>query len=215
MKGRFLSHRGCWIRGHNGNSKEALSLSFANGYGVEIDIRDFCGELVISHDMPTQSCVRLSEILSSAAGYVHETPVTLALNIKSNGLAQRVEEEVARYPNLDCFVFDMSVPDLRSYLRSGLKTFSRMSEVEQIPVWLESCDGVWLDSFEGEWYSNELIVNLISSGKRVCLVSPELHGRSHLALWSRLAKIWNDTRLMLCTDIPDEAFSFFSNVSDK
>lgn len=178
---------------------------------METDIRDRNGEIVISHDVPDGPCLRLVEVLSCAAKYAQNTTITLALNVKSDGLAHLVAREVARYQGLDCFVFDMSVPDMRSHQRSGVKTFTRMSEVEQKPIWLQSCHGVWLDSFEREWYSNATITDLLSKGKRVCVVSPELHGRPYLTLWSQLTQIWDDPGLMLCTDFPDEAVAFFSN----
>ena len=213
MKGRLLSHRGCWIKGYAKNSLEALKRSFEHGYGVETDIRDQNGEIVISHDMPVGPCLSLAEVLTCAAEYAQHTPVSLALNVKSDGLARMVEREITRHPCLDCFVFDMSVPDMRSHLKAGLKTFTRVSDVEQNPVLFESCDGVWLDSFEAEWYSNELISNFLSKGKRVCIVSPELHGRPYLELWTQLTQIWDAPGLMLCTDLPDEAHAFFSEVT--
>jgi hypothetical protein len=213
MRQRILSHRGCWMQGHPKNSAEALRRSFQNGYGIETDIRDYCGEIVISHDIPTAHCLSLAEVLTCAPRNVNKKPITVALNVKSDGLAHLVKREISHHPDLDCFVFDMSVPDMREYLKLGINCFTRMSEVEQNPVWIDCCNGIWLDSFDVEWYSTERISLLLLKGKQICVVSPELHGRPHLGLWTELRKIWKSPGLMLCTDFPDDAVVFFSEAT--
>jgi hypothetical protein len=51
----------------------------------------------------------------------------------------------------------------------------------------------------------------LRAGKEVCLVSPELHGRPHEPMWEmvRAAGLDRDAGIMLCTDLPDRARSFF------
>ncbi len=63
-------------------------------------------------------------------------------------------ETFARYGHTNWFAFDMAVPDMRSYLNANLITYTRLSDVEPSPAWLEQAAGVWLDGFEGEWFSN-------------------------------------------------------------
>jgi hypothetical protein len=84
-----------------------------------------------------------------------------------------------------------------------------MSEVEKDPAWLEYSSGIWLDAFESEWYDTDTIAGQLSSGKRVCLVSPELHGRAHQTLWQRIADLKDQPNLMICTDYPVEARDYF------
>jgi len=194
---------------------DAFRRSFANGYGIETDIRDLSGKIVISHDVPLGCHVSLQELLNEATHKSLYQPVTLALNIKSDGLLSLLEMEVRRHASLsvDCFVFDMSVPDMRSYLNSNFSVFTRLSDAEPVPAWFNLAAGVWLDAFECEWYSLDDVRNLLASGKRVCIVSPELHGRSHHALWARLKPIWNNPALMLCTDYPDEALAYFTSTT--
>jgi hypothetical protein len=69
-----------------------------------------------------------------------------------------------------------------------------------------------LDSFGEEWYDTDLIVKLIASGKRVCVVSPELHDRDPNPLWQRLRTIADAPGLMLCTDHPQQARGFFGDL---
>lgn len=211
MQHRLLSHRGCWKQGLAKNSMAAMERSFAQGYGIETDIRDVAGQLVISHDVPTSPCPSLREVLDAAVRASPQAPLTLALNVKADGLTELLLAELARQPRLDCFVFDMAVPDMRAYLKAGIPTFTRLSEVEPTPAWLEQSQGVWLDAFGSEWYSMEVIRKLLDSGKRVCVVSPELHGRAHADLWQQLKPLWNHSQLTLCTDFPDDALHYFSS----
>jgi len=214
MQRRLLSHRGCWKQGYRKNSIEAIERSFRHGYGIETDIRDSNGELVVSHDIPVGTCTKLREVIKAATLAIQDQPVTLALNIKSDGLLDLLQLEFASNPDVDYFVFDMAIPDMRSYLKANIQTFTRLSDAEPQPAWLDQSQGVWLDAFETDWYSAEIILNLLARGKRVCVVSPELHGRAHEDLWNQLAKIWHNPQLLLCTDFPDEAVRFFSSNLD-
>ena len=45
----ILSHRGYWKDARK-NSVDAFKASFVREFGTETDIRDYNGELVISHD---------------------------------------------------------------------------------------------------------------------------------------------------------------------
>lgn len=208
---RILSHRGYWKNAEEKNTELAFRRSFALGYGTETDIRDCKGELVISHGMPDGTEIRCDAFFALAADELtlQSAPLTLALNIKADGLAPTLKRLLDSYPELDGFAFDMSVPDMRSYIEAGVPVFTRMSEVEKQPVWLDFATGVWLDGFYGEWYDNSVIERLLVNGKRVCIVSPELHKRHHASLWERIRPLAGEKALLLCTDFPEEATHFF------
>lgn len=207
---KIISHRGYWLNASEKNTSIAFERSFSLGFGTETDIRDSLGRLIISHDMPSGKEQGFDEFLASASRYAEKTkPMTLAFNIKADGLADLLAAQLADYPQLDGFVFDMAVPDMRQYFNSGVPVFTRMSEVERNPSFLNRAAGVWLDAFESEWYDKDVIANLISSGKRVCIVSPELHGRLYLSHWQNLRDWCNTDQVILCTDKPEEARSYF------
>lgn len=208
---RVLSHRGYWKTADEKNTELAFKRSFALGYGTETDIRDCKGDLVISHDMPDGTEIHFDAFLALVAEDLtrQSIPLTLALNIKADGLAPTLKKLLDRHPGLDGFAFDMSVPDMRSYIEAGVPVFARMSEVEKHPVWLDLAAGVWLDSFYGEWYDNSVIESLLANGKRVCIVSPELHKRPQTSLWERIKPLAGEEALMLCTDYPEEATRYF------
>jgi len=160
------------------------------------------GKLIISHDVPqTKNAIPIKPVLALAQHY----QVPLALNIKSDGLATLLRDTLDQFPGLEWFVFDMSVPDMRNHLAAGNTTYSRCSDVEPKPVYLERSAGIWLDALDTEWLDSSSIARVLSWGKPVCLVSPELHHRDPLPLWNELRSFANETRLTLCTDLPDQA----------
>lgn len=206
---KIISHRGYWHSSSEKNSITAFNRSFSLGYGTETDVRDCCGDLYISHDMALGTEMRLDELLAIARTTVLGEPLTLALNIKADGLAVALANQIRVNPDLDCFVFDMAVPDMRSYFQAGVPVFTRMSEVERVPVWLDQAAGVWLDSFGPEWYVADDIYALLDQGKRVCVVSAELHGRANQALWELLLPLSHLDSIILCTDMPEMASHYF------
>lgn len=208
---KIISHRGFWHKIPEKNTEAAFRQSFELDFGTETDVRDYMGELVISHDMPRGGEMSLHFLLSLVAGAEH----LLALNIKADGLAKLLCKTMEFYNRANWFVFDMSIPDMRDHLSAHNPVFARMSEVEQEPVWFDRVEGIWLDSFENEWFDLALITSLINRGKRVCVVSSELHGRDHSSLWSKLLPLAREDRLILCTDFPSKAKVFFENGHNK
>lgn len=202
---KILSHRGYWISSNEKNTLAAFQRSFSLGFGTETDIRDQMGDLVISHDMPIQKKILFKDFLS----LLDDQELYLALNIKADGLSKKLNEIMQEKPNLNWFVFDMSIPDMKAYLDLGMPVFTRMSDVELSPIWLEQSVGVWLDAFYSEWYQKDTIETLLAQGKKVCVISPELHGRAYEKLWQLLLPLKASTQLMLCTDYPEKAKEFF------
>lgn len=203
---RVISHRGYWRQPHERNQRVAFERSFGLGFGTETDVRDAAGTLVVSHDPPLGGEMPLSQLLAMAAAAPPGLP--LALNIKADGLAGALAAALRQHPALDAFVFDMAVPDMRAYLRTGVPVFARMSEVERAPAWLAQCAGVWLDAFDGDWFGTELVADLLARTRRVCVVSPELHGREPGPRWASLRALAGHDGLLLCTDRPEEARRF-------
>jgi hypothetical protein len=206
---KVLSHRGYWLERGERNQRVAFERSFSLGFGTETDIRDRSEQLVISHDAPKGDEMTAESVFAMPGA----PQLTLALNIKADGLAAALVPLCRSRGLEDWFVFDMAVPDMRSYLALGAPVFTRMSEVEREPPWLERAAGVWLDAFESTWYDTAVIQGLLRSGKRVCVVSPELHGREAEATWALLRPLAAEPGLMICTDRPEQAAAFFGVAS--
>ena len=60
----IISHRGFWLSSDEKNSNLAFQRSFQQHFGTETDIRDFNGELVISHDIPISKETSIDDFFS-------------------------------------------------------------------------------------------------------------------------------------------------------
>lgn len=208
---KILSHRGYWKSNDEKNQVIAFERSFSLGYGTETDIRDFKGELVISHDIPDENSISVEEFLKIYNKYDDILP--LALNIKADGLQNKLKVLLEFFNITNYFVFDMSVPDGLQYLKENLKSYTRESEYEEVPSFYAEASGVWLDEFKGHWINKDCIQKHISNNKEICIVSPDLHKREYKKEWQdykNIEKSLNINNLMICTDYPEEAKEFFN-----
>lgn len=200
---KILAHRGWWHVPAEKNTEAAFRRAFENGFGVETDIRDQNGILKISHDMPVgEGVMDFDDFLGLHKA--HPDAGTIALNIKADGLQNELRSALDRASVTDLFCFDMAVPDALGYLRGGFSTYTRHSEIEPVPPFYDLAEGVWLDAFYGDWITQGVVERHLAAGKKVALVSPELHGRDHAAAWD----LWRGLRgegLAICTDLPDKA----------
>lgn len=206
---QFLAHRGLWRAPPEKNTQAAFLRAWEGGYGIETDVRDLVGTTVISHDPPDSTAMALKDFLLARATHGPKTP--LALNIKADGLAVDVQRLITLAGTSNFFVFDMSVPDTLHYLRAGMPVFVRLSEYEPQSSLLARAAGVWLDAFETDWWEADILRDLTAHGKRVAIVSPELHRRPHEEVWRKIMDVDAAMKesLLLCTDFPDEAARFF------
>jgi glycerophosphoryl diester phosphodiesterase len=200
-----LSHRGYWRQPDEKNAKVAFERTLRQGFGTETDVRDFDGRLVVSHDPPIKQhdALAWSDIVEMFDG----SGLPLAVNIKADGLGVLISESFDGR-DIDWFAFDMSGPEMRRYVDLSLPVFTRHSDVEPEPIFYSEAIGVWLDSFGPTWFDCDVIERHLEQGKRVCIVSCELHGRNPDRLWDQLAEIGHSDQkdqLLLCTDRPELA----------
>ena len=207
---KILSHRGYWKETNEKNLPIAFERSFSLGFGTETDIRDYKGKLVISHDIADEKCISVKEMFEIYNRY--DNTLTLALNIKADGLQVKLKELLEEYKITSYFVFDMSVPDGLGYLKHKIKAFTRESEYEKIPSFYDEAYGIWLDEFQGHWITKEVIEKHIKNNKQICIVSPDLHKREYKKEWQHYKEMEKElgiNNLMICTDYPEEAKEFF------
>jgi hypothetical protein len=208
----IISHRGFWKTEEEKNEQISFERSFELGFGTETDIRDYMGQLVISHDIPNENNLNIDDFFKTYKTFSNPD-LLLALNIKSDGLQIKLKEKLSEFGINNYFVFDMSIPDTLGYLQNKLNTYSRQSEYEPIPAFIDQCQGIWLDAFETRWFNDDVIISHIQNGKKVVIVSSELHKKNHLELWEYLKNknLHQFENLILCTDLPVDAFKFFNN----
>lgn len=207
---RILAHRGMWTTEKEKNTLVALKRALDNGYGFETDIRDYQGELVISHNIADVSSIKVQEILE----YYEKigSDVQLALNVKADGIQGLLEDLLKRYQLDNYFLFDMSVPELVVNCNRGLTFYTRHSDIEDTCVLYDKASGVWLDSFfEDDWLTKDVIMRHLHNNKPVCIVSPELHQKNYEKVWNMMAEcnLQRNQLVSLCTDIPEKAKEYF------
>lgn len=203
----IIAHRGLCLAGEIPNSRESLIAALREGFGIETDIRDHCGELIISHDPYVEGDIfLLSDLLEHYK--ILGASTKLALNIKSSGLGSRLLDLVNKLDIQNYFVFDMALPDSVYYTKIGLNVYERVSEIESPALEKLTPTGLWVDQFWSNWYP--LGSQDSYKGRPRCVVSPELHKRdNYLTYWDKLKPHSNDPALSICTDYPFEARNFF------
>lgn len=204
---QILAHRGFWKSAEEKNSLSAFERAFKFGYGIETDVRDYLGKLVVSHNIADENSPLFEDVLriykeSKSNQY-------LAINIKADGLQGLLGELLAKYEVEKYFVFDMSIPELVAYRNKGINYFTRMSDYEREPVLLDDAMGIWMDEWITTWISLEEIRCFSKQNKAVGVISPEIHGRNERKMWDFIREI-DEERLLLCTDRPD-LFEGFCN----
>lgn len=199
----ILAHRGYWLKESEKNTKTAFERAFDCGFGIETDLRDIKGEIVISHNMPKGNEISFEQLLQLLNG----RNLPLALNIKADGQAAEIKRLLEKYNHTNYFTFDMSIPEMVVQNELGLNFYTGLSDIIQTPILFEDAKGIWLDSFNSDWFNRELIIEMLNKNKQVCIVSPDLHKRDYKNVWEKYKDLQG---IMLCTDYPKEAREFFN-----
>ena len=159
---------------HRRNTIELLRET-SREYGVEVDIRSRGAELIIHHD-PFEDGESFDAWMDS---YNHKT---LILNVKEEGLEDRLLYEMDRREFDDFFFLDQSFPFLIKSSASGeTRSAVRVSEFEGLE---SACnlagrvEWVWVDCFTKFPLSDAQTLRLRELGFKLCIVSPELQGRA-------------------------------------
>jgi hypothetical protein len=144
-------------------------------YGVEVDIRSVGKQLVMHHD----PFVEGEDFAPWLDSYRHGT---LILNVKEEGLEQRLLALMEERGIKDFFFLDQSFPFLIKTARQGERRCAvRVSEYEHVDTALSlagKIDWVWVDCFTRFPLSSVDADRLRQAGLKLCLVSPELQQRT-------------------------------------
>lgn len=186
---------------HRVNTSEHLAR-VPKDCGVEIDIRDYDGELRLVHD----PFLGGESLQAWAKGYQHALCI---FNVKCDGLEDGIIEIAEQQGIQDYFFLDCANPTLVKLARRGEKRLAlRYSEFEPI----ESClalagkaDWVWIDCFTRLPLTRSSYERLKKDFK-LCLVSPELqkHGRGAIAQYRQQLKDIGAELDAVCTDHLDD-----------
>lgn len=203
----IIAHRGYWKSEPEKNSIIAFQRALDNGFGIETDIRDCAGKLVISHNPPLGNEITIEEFFSMYCNSGVNS--FLALNIKADGLQDMLKPLIQKYNISNYFFFDMSVCDTIPYIERGLKIASRKSEFEPFLPFYKNSSTIWIDYFKEGVDISKDINEYVQNEKYACIVSPELHGfPSYKIFWENCKPLLNK-KTLICTDNPEEASKFF------
>lgn len=162
------------IVSHRRNTLQELQQT-PTEYGVEVDIRSYGDELIIHHD-PFVTGNRFEEWI---AAYCHWL---LILNVKEEGLEQRLLALMAKHNIQNFFFLDQSFPFLIKTARTGERRCAvRVSEFESIETAMSlkgMVEWIWVDTFTKFPLTAAQAKQLKDAGFKLCLVSGELQGRS-------------------------------------
>ena len=158
---------------HRRNTVSEL-LATDTKYGIEVDIRSEGNRLIIHHD----PCVGGESFEEWIDAYRHGT---LILNVKEEGLEERLIVLMQSKGITNYFFLDQSFPFLVKWSKAGEHRCAvRVSEFESIETALAlagKVDWVWVDCFTRFPLSEHDARRLKGAGFKLCLVSPELQGR--------------------------------------
>ena len=159
---------------HRINTKKEL-VDTNKAYGVEVDIRSHGERLIINHDPFTQG----EDFLDWITAYNHKA---LILNVKEEGLEERLTSIMRKEKIENYFFLDQSFPFLMKTINSGeSKVAIRISEFESIETAMNlkgKVEWLWIDCFT-KFPITKVDADVLSNecGYKLCFVSPELQGR--------------------------------------
>lgn len=212
---KIIAHRGVPTPLWPDNSLGGIENSLLFGFGIETDVRDGNAKILISHDPVTMQRKSLEsepfglEELINKLRKNSNARGPVALNVKSDGLLSLGLAKIVDGLD-DFFFFDLPIPELAAYGRSGLPIAFRASEHEPLDVIQReshlNADYVWLDSFYSDWFLEEkhwFDVARIMDSKKIILVSPEFHGRDPNPTYERFLSEAENPNLYICVDNPE------------
>jgi hypothetical protein len=193
---------------HRRNTIEDL-IDTNEKYGIEVDIRSDGEQLIIHHDAFNLG----TSFETWIKNYKHGT---LILNVKEEGLEDALLGVMDDHEIDDFFFLDQSFPFLVKTSRAGESRCAvRVSEFESIETALAlagSVDWVWVDCFSRLPIGRCDFYKLKEAGFKICLVSPELQGRTAKKNIEELVTLINNDEIVvdaICSkyiDIWEEVF---------
>ncbi len=205
---RLLAHRGAWRTPAEQNTPGAFERALAAGDGIETDVRDAAGELVIAHESTCAGAMRWTICCNCTAARTRMS--RSALNIKADGLSIKLAQQLRSRSTSAYFCFDMSVPEMLRYRRDGCAP-SRVKVNMSVRRSLQQRGRRRIDQFETDWTT-------VGPDSRAPTRPAKKSRSSRLnctggrigAFWQRLRgrRLSRQDALMLCTDFPGAAREF-------
>ncbi|MBI4677633.1 MAG: hypothetical protein HY748_08620 [Elusimicrobia bacterium] len=168
-------------------------------YGVEIDLRSRGRRIVLQHEAMEDG----EDFSRWLKGFRHGT---LILNVKEDGIEDRVRRMVLARGIEDFFFLDLSFPALVRMTRRGERRVAvRVSEYEPLDTALRlrrKAAWVWLDCFTRlAW--DRAAAEALATGFKVCVASPEVQGHPVSRIPSFKRALAGFEPAAVCTKVPE------------
>lgn len=169
-------------------------------FGVEIDIRSKGDQLYLHHD-PFAAGTPIDDWLT------YFNHAGLILNVKEEGLEDRLTETMEELNCENYFFLDQSFPFLIRTSNAGEKKSAvRVSEYEGLAAahaLAGRIEWVWVDCFSKFPLSKADATELQALGYKLCIVSPELQGREDVRAYRAAIETAEINFDAVCTKYPD------------
>ncbi len=180
-----------------------LLQSIPREYGIEVDLRSSGNEIICSHD-PFNEAENFNDWIKQ---FAHRF---LILNIKSEGIEEKILNTLGREKISNFFLLDVSFPFMCKLKDLGVNKFAyRVSDLEPLNLDILNYLGsawIWLDAFK--LFPANYVSKLNALKKeniKICLVSPELHASRDLEISDNIMKQIKSSNLefdAVCTKEP-------------
>ncbi len=204
------------------NSLADCARALEAGFGLETDLRrDAAGAFYISHDPLPRTAANSLEAYTEL--FARHPSAELAINVKELGYEPELVA-LMKSGRLGArsfyFDFELLEPETPGAAQRKIKALpdgrgialaSRLSDRKEP---LAQClsipaDIVWADEFDGLWLTAKEVEAVRAAGRRLFVISPELHGFDATTMKRR----WRDFREWgvdgVCTDFALQAREFF------
>lgn len=162
--------------GHRINSSSHAN-SLPEEYGIEFDLREYNNGILVTHDPFTQG-EDFEQFLKNL-----KIRRFLIVNIKAEGIEEKVLSLLKKYGFYDFFFLDCSFPVIVKLSKLGetriAMRFSEYEPFEMIELNRNKIQWIWVDCFTQFPLISSLEKKIHSMGLKICIVSPELqsHGQ--------------------------------------
>ena len=95
---KIICHRGLWLKKVEQNTKISFERAIDNKFGIEMDLRDCNGNIIISHDpLDTKKVYYFHKFIKEFSKKISNNHTMLALNIKSDGISGILKKTLKKY----------------------------------------------------------------------------------------------------------------------
>lgn len=149
-------------------------------FGVEFDVRDYGNSLILSHD-PHHTTID-SDAFEDYVCRLGDRPIIV--NIKSERIEIQIVRILEQYDVQNYVFLDSSLPMIyllnKKYNCNKIAArYSELEPVEYCYLLQDLITWIWIDCLTRLPLTMSVFNNLKKLDKKLCLVSPDLHGRPH------------------------------------